>query len=63
MSTFIVKAITREFYKAEIEAETEEDAWEKANAFPYDEWEKDEDAVFSASPDYQFEVTSVEEDC
>lgn len=62
MSTFIVKAIERKFYIAEIEAETEEDAWEKADTLPYDEWKEDEDAWYS-NYNCTFEVTSVEEDC
>ena len=62
MKTFRVKAIAREFFTTTIEADTEEEAWEKAKEIPYDEWGKDEDATFFHTDDYCFEITNVEEE-
>ena len=60
MKTFRAKAIGRQYFYIEIEAETEEEAWEKAEALPYDEWERDENALYF-DPNFGFEITSVEE--
>lgn len=58
---FIAKAVGKIHYRVEIEAETEEEAREKAEVIPYDEWEVDESSFYYDTFD-DFEVTSVEED-
>ena len=60
MKTFRAKAYGKIYYYADIQAETEEEAWEIAqNLLPYDEWVEDKEASYYNE---DFVVTDVEED-
>ena len=60
MKTFRAYAYGKTYYYADIEAETEEEAWEIAeNLLPYDEWKEDKERSYYSE---DFKVTDVEED-